>query len=141
MKRLLIVALCSLIALPGCAVRRTANVGFVPPPPPPRTGGQVDPVLMAGYVRQLPIGSRVKINLADGKVMNAILMKHDADPIVVQRRARIPEAPVEIALREILALEVDTSTSNPGRTFAIGAGAAVSATLGVILLLAAIFSD
>jgi hypothetical protein len=96
---------------------------------------------MADYVRQLPIGSRVRIDRATGGTLHAILLKHDSDPIVVQRRARIPEEPIEIPIKDILAMELETATSNTGRNVAIGAAAAAGATLGVLLLLAAIYSD
>jgi hypothetical protein len=96
---------------------------------------------MADYVRQLPIGARVKVTLGDGSVLHGILMKRDVDPIVVQRRTRIPEPPVEIAIRDIRALELETGGNNVARTVAISAAAAAGATLGFLFILAAIFSD
>jgi hypothetical protein len=68
-------------------------------------------------------------------------MKNDGDPLVVQRRTRIPEAPIEVPMREVLSVELELKNGNPARTAAIGAVAAVSATLGVLLILAAVFSD
>lgn len=140
MKRTLALFLSALMMLPACAARRAAPVA-TGPEPPPRVGGRVDPALMAGYIRQLRVGSRVRVDLASDRVIHGILMKNDADPIVVQRRTRIPETPMEIAVRDILAVELEPASTNPGRNIAIGAAAAVGATLGVLLLLAAIFSD
>ena len=127
------------LAVPGCATTRTSRI-----PTPPTSAPQqstVDLKVMADYVRQLKVGSRVRLSRTNGDEIRGILMKNDADPIVVQRRTRIPEAPIEVPLREVLGVELETKNGNPARTVAIGAVAAVSATLGVLLILAAIFSD
>jgi hypothetical protein len=96
---------------------------------------------MADYVRQLKVGSRIRLARTTGDEIHGILMKNDGDPLVVQRRTRIPEAPIEVPLQEVLSVELEVKNGNPARTAAIGAVAAVSAMLGVLLILAAIFSD
>jgi hypothetical protein len=98
-----------------------------------------DPSLMSDYVRQLPVGSRVRVTLADGSVLHGILMKGDADPIVVQKRTRVPEAPLQIAIKDVQAVELEAKTSG-GKTVAMGAAAGVAAALGVLLILAAVFA-
>jgi hypothetical protein len=100
-----------------------------------------DPALMASYVRQLPLGSRVRVSLSDGAVIHGTLIKADADPIVVQRRTRLPEAPLHIPLKRVTAVELEKGGGGPGRAIAIGAAAGAGAALGVLLVLAAIFSD
>jgi hypothetical protein len=46
-----------------------------------------------------------------------------------------------VPLQEVLAVELDVpANGNPARTIAIGAGAAAAATLGVLLVLAAVFA-
>jgi hypothetical protein len=67
-------------------------------------------------------------------------MKRDSDPIVVQRRTRLPEAPLTIPIADIVSLELE-SNGSVGRTIGIGIAAGAGATLGVLLLLAAIFAD
>jgi hypothetical protein len=138
MKAFLSLLLAVTLAAPGCA---TARASGIPTTSIPAQQATVDPKVMADYVRQLKVGSRVRLARANGEEIRGILMKNDGDPLVVQRRARIPEAPIEIPLREVLSVELETKTGNPARTVAIGAVAAVSATLGVLLILAAIFSD
>ena len=138
MKRFLALLLSVLLAAPGCAttLARQSRVDGTRTNPPAS-----DPALMADYIRQLPVGSRVRVTMANGKVIRATLMKRDADPIVVQRRTRIPEPPFEIPVPDILAVELDTPNGGVGRNIAVGAAAAAGVTLGVLLLLAAIFSD
>ncbi len=139
MKSPLVLVLCLLLAAPGCASSRLsyARLGS----PASQRTVPMDARLMAEYVRQLPVGARIRVSLTNGSVLRGTLMKRDADPIVVQRRTRIPEPPVEIAVANIAALELETSNGSVGRNVGIAAGAAVAATLGVLLMLAAIYSD
>ena len=137
MRRLLSLLLSVLIAAPGCA-GAIAHQSRVQPGVPKAAGSAVDPMLMADYIRQLPIGSRVKVTIRDGKTIRATLMKHDADPIVVQRRTRLPEPPIEVAVSDIVAMELDTPNGNMGRNIAIGAAAATGMTLGILILIAAV---
>ena len=139
MRRFVALLLCGSLLGSGCA-RVSASRGPAPALQHPARE-RVDPALMAEYVAQLPVGSKVRVNLAGGEIVRAVLMKRDADAIVVQRRTRIPEAPIAIPIANILAMELETAGSNPARTVAIGAATAVGATFGVLLLLAAIFSD
>jgi hypothetical protein len=131
--------LCGSLVGSGCA-SANASRGPLPAARAP-AHGRVDPALMAEYVRQLPVGSKVRVNLANGETVHGVLMQRERDPIIVQRRSRIPETPIEIPLKDILAMELETGGSNTARTVAIGTATAVGATLGVLMLLAAIFSD
>lgn len=138
MKRLFALALCVALAAPGCATttlhqRRDQRT----PDTAPATTARV----LADYIRQIPVGSRVRITEHGGRVLRATLMRNDGDPIVVQRRARIPEPPIELPIVSIAAVELDAPTSNVGRNIAIGAAAAAGATLGVLALIAAIVAD
>jgi hypothetical protein len=128
------------LAVPGCATSRASRISTTTTGPPQQQS-TVDPKVMADYVRQLKVGSRVRLARTNGDEIHGILMKNDGDPLVVQRRTRIPEAPIDVPLREVLSVELEVKNGNPARTAAIGAAAAVSATLGVLLILAAIFSD
>src|SRR5688572_1687908 len=139
MKRIVALLLCTLLSAPGCAAVTTPYAQRTPAPPS-GTAGLVDPVLMAEYVRQLPVGSRVKVTRRNGVVLHVTLMKRDADPIVVQRRTRLPEAPLTIPVADIVSLELE-SNGSVGRTIGIGVAAGAGAALGVLLLLAAIFAD
>jgi hypothetical protein len=97
--------------------------------------------LIHSYIRQLPVGSRVRVGLADGTVIRGTLIKAQGDPIAVQRRTRIPEPPLEIPLKSVRAVELEKNGNGPGRAIAIGAAAGAGAALGVLLVLAAIFAD
>lgn len=136
MRGMLVVLLSMLLALPGCTAART-DAALASPRP---AGRQPDPVLVAEYMRRIPVGSRVRIRLSGGEVIRATLLSGDADPAVLQRRTRVPEPPFTIPLRDVLAIELDTNGSI-GRTIAIAAAAGAGATLGVLLVLAALLAD
>ena len=138
MRTLLVPLLCALLALPGCATAGGPTIGALSPT---KASDGVNPAVMADYIRQLKVGSRVRVSRADRSVIRGTLMKNDGDPLVVQRRTRIPEAPIEIAIQDILAVEPDAGKGSVGRAVAIGAASAAGATLGILLLLAAVFSD
>jgi len=141
-RRLLCLMLTATVALSGCATARaTDNRGY--PTASARGGRQsIDPKVMADYLRQLPVGSRVRLSRLKGDDIRGTLMKNDGDPLVIQRRTRVPEAPIAVPLQNVLAVELDTpANGNAGRTIAIGAAAAAAGTLTVLFVLAAIFSD
>lgn len=140
MTRLLSLLLSVLIAAPGCA-SAIAHQSRSQPGVPRIAAPGVDPMLMADYIRQLPVGSRVKVTRRDGKSIRATLMKHDTDPIVVQRRTRLPEPPIEIAVGDIVSIEPDTQNGSMARNIAVGAAAATGVTLGILILIAAVVSD
>ena len=87
MKRLLALIVCASLAASGCAARTSAAPGV---PRAPILDREAQISVMRDYIKQLRIGSRVRVVQTNGTSMRAVLMKNDADPIVVQRRSRIP---------------------------------------------------
>ena len=138
MKKILSLLLVGALVLPGCATARASQARMAPPASQPPTA---DVKVMADYIRQLRVGSRVRLSRTNGDEIRGVLMKNDGDPVVIQRRARIPEAPIDVPLAEVIAVELDVNKSSVGRSIAIGAGAAAAAVLGVFAVLAAIYSD
>ncbi len=100
-----------------------------------------DRTLIAEYVQKLPIGSRIRVTLADGKRTRGTLMKVTAEHIIVQPRTRIPESPVEISIDRVRAVELETPNGSVARAIGIGIASGAGAILGVFLLLAAIYAD
>lgn len=103
--------------------------------------GASDPAVMSEYVQKLQLGTKVRVDRADGKVVKGTLMKATADAIVVQTRTRMPEPPIEIRLADVLAVTPEAGNGNIGKAIGIGAAAGAAAALGVILILIAVFDD
>ena len=135
MRRLLTVLLIVALLTPGCASARMSDTRF----PQPSAASLPDRALLTAYLDRLQPGSKVRARLAGGETVRGTLMQATNQGIVVQRRTRLPEAPVTIPIDRIQAVEIETSSST-GRAVAIGAAAGAGAALGVLLLLAAIFA-
>jgi hypothetical protein len=141
-RRLLCLMLTATVALSGCATARATDNRVYPTASTKGGRQSIDQKVMADYIRQLPVGSRVRLSRLKGDDIRGTLMKNDGDPLVIQRRTRVPEAPIAVPLQNVLAVELDTpANGNAGRTIAIGAAAAAAGTLTVLFVLAAIFSD
>jgi hypothetical protein len=135
MTRIIALILSVAVAAPGCAVARAQTRAASRPSESTQYLS-----VMASYVRQIPVGSRVRVSLADRRVIKGTLMKADADPIVIQKRTRIPEPPLAIAIKDVQAIELEGKNGGPGKAIAIGAAAGAGAALGVLMILAAIFA-
>lgn len=133
-RRLTAILLCAALAT-GCASASGPRVAADPQAPP------IDRQVMADYAQKIPPGSRVRVERTTGGPLRGTLMKAGPDAITVQRNTRVPEAPLEIPIESITRLTLDQPTSSVGRNIAIGIASGVGATFGVLLLLAAIWSD
>ena len=132
---LLIVA----VTLPGCATGTRLQSGS-------RPGAQTDRApahqsLIADYVQKLPIGSRVRVHLVDGRQERGTLMDATAERLVIQPRTRIPERPVQIPIDRVAAVELERGNGSVARAIGIGIAAGAGAFFGILLLFAAIYSD
>ena len=134
LRRILAVVLSGALVTTGCASASGTRVAQPPQLP-------LDRSMLADYVQRLPAGSRVRVDLTNGQSLRGTLMKATADAIVVQKNTRVPEPPVQIRLEELTRVTLDTGGSNVGKTVAIGIGAGVAATFGVLALLFALVGD
>jgi hypothetical protein len=134
MRRMLAFVLVVALTVPGCAATRATTSS------PPVISPASDPVI-GTFVRSLPPGSRVRIEMAGGRTMRGTLLQATEDSVTVQRHTRIPEAPVALSMRDVQRVTIDTPSSS-ARGMAIGAAIGAGAAIGVIWLIAAIaFSD
>ena len=134
-RKTLAVSLCVGLAGSGCA---SVSRGAAP----------VSPVLardhaaLADYVQRIAAGSRVRVERSGGAVLRGTLMKATDDSILVQEHTRVPEAPIDVPLADIARVALETnSPSSVGKIVGIGVASGVAATLGVIGILAAMWSD
>jgi hypothetical protein len=138
MKRVMAALLCVTLCAPGCA---SAGGGRYAAPQTTTYMSVRDEALLAAYVKQLPIGSRVRAMLTNGQSVRGTLMKATDESVIVQRRTRLPEPPVEIRMAELQSVEGDREGGGVGRAVAIGVATGAGAALGVFLLLAALLVD
>ncbi len=136
----IVLVLCTALSS-GCATAPGPRVAAATPAQaaaPSRSAA--DQAILAEYVQRLAAGTKVRVDRAAGEVVKGTLMKASDTAIVVQRRTRVPELPVEIPLSEVLAVTPE-SPNSVGKAIGIGAAAGAAAALGTILILIAAFSD
>jgi hypothetical protein len=127
---------CAALVTTGCASASGPRMAQGPAAP-----NVQDRAVLAEYVQRLPAGSRVRVERASGESLRGTLMKATPDSIVVQKNTRLPEAPVDVPLSDVTRVTLDATSSSLGKHIAIGVGSGVAATFGVLLILAALWSD
>lgn len=90
---------------------------------------------------RIPVGSRVKMTLNDGRRFTAVLLGVEGTDVLVRERTRIPEAPLRLPANRIAWLELDTARTGVGKMIAIGAAIGAGVTLGFLAILAASLDD
>jgi hypothetical protein len=136
MNRLICLALCASLVSSGCATAPALNS---------QTGVRTAPIadthaVMAEFLRTLPIGSRIRASIEDGKRIRGTLMKVTNEAVVILPRARVPEPPLEIPIDRIRSVELERP-NGVGRSIAIGAAVGAGAAFAVLMTLIAIYAD
>jgi hypothetical protein len=135
MKRWIAAVMCMNLVVSGCASASGGRIATS------STRRQVDTGVMAAYVRQMPVGSRIRVNVTDGQEIRGTLMKADEQRLLVQPRTRIPEPPIEIPIERVLRVELAGKGSSIGKAIGIGLAAGVGGALTIFAILAGIYSD
>lgn len=133
MKRAVALILAVALVLPGCASHTGAagNVMLAPP----------QPEWVKDYAAAIPLGSPVRVSRFDESTIRGDLIAVTNTTIVLQKRTRLPEAPVSVPMQRIRSVEVERPSGNLAKAIAIGAAAGAGAALGLLMIFAAIYSD
>jgi hypothetical protein len=133
LKRMIALALCGALASTGCASASGPRVAQT-------STAAIDRAVLADYVQRIPAGSKIRVERTTGGTVRGTLLKSGSDSLTMQRNTRVPETPIEVPFGTITRVTLDTG-SNTAKTVGIAVATGVGATFGVLLLLAAIFSD
>ena len=123
----------------SCATTPLANRRFNQQPNTADSGSP-DRRLLISYLTRLPIGSRVRATLVDGKTVRGTLMQATSEEVVVQRRTRIPEPATTIPIDQLSAVDLDAASA-VGKAVAIGVASGAAGALGMFWILVAMLSD
>ncbi len=134
-RKSVVVTLCAAMLATGCASASGPRVAQGPQAP------VIDRSVLADYVQRIAAGSKIRVERSGGDVLRGTLMKATANSIVVQKNTRVPETPVDIPLSDITRVTVDAGSSSLGKHIAIGVGAGVAATFGILFLLFSLAGD
>ena len=114
--------------LTGCATNRM-------PVTQPAPGGNA---AVIAYVRQLPLGTHVRVDRASERTVKGTLLKVGEQTLIVQPRTRVAVPPVEVPLSEVTRVTVDTGNGNSlAKSIGVGLAAGAGAAAAVILILIA----
>lgn len=83
----------------------------------------------------IPLGSKVKIQTANGDRFNATLMSVGSDSVMVKKNARRPEPAETIAFADLARIERDHGgNTNVGKAIAVGLAAGAGVILGLFAI-------
>jgi hypothetical protein len=146
MKRIVALVLTVMLVGSGCAQRRVgvglqsntrlqAGASHV-------STSQRDPEDWRRYVANLPPGTTLQIDLADGSRLTGIILSVEQDAVVVQPKTRLPSPVRRIPFDTIVALAPESSKGlNPGNAVALGAAAGAASFLTLFLIVCAALDD
>jgi hypothetical protein len=87
------------------------------------------------YIANLPLGTTLQIDLADGSRLTGIILSVEQDAVVVQPKTRLPSPTRRIPFDTIVALAPESSKGlNAGNALAIGAVAGVASFITLFLI-------
>lgn len=103
---------------------------------------QVAPDIWKGVAEQIELGSRVRLELRDGRALDAVLVAVRDEVLVVQPKVRIAVPPQEIPYAAIASLERRKGEGiGAGKAAAIGVATGVGAFFGIMLIMLGIAMD
>jgi hypothetical protein len=137
MRPLLSILICISLLTPtfGCASAGRRPAAATPQPV------IADTASMADYVRQLPVGSQVRVERIDGTSLRGTLMKAGPDAIVVQASTRIPEPPVEIPVSQLARVRLSGGGASTAKAVGFGIISGAGTFLAILAIVAATLSD
>jgi len=140
MKGFIALALTMALAATGCAQRST-RVATQASPRPNTTASRVSTVQRDAedwrrYISNLPIGTKLTLDLADGARVAGNIVSVEQGAVIMQPRTRLPSPAKRVPFDVIIALAPDSSGGmNTGSAIAIGAVAGAAAFVAVFLIL------
>jgi hypothetical protein len=93
------------------------------------------------YIEQLPSGTAIRIGLADGTRLKAILVGIEQGTVIVQPETRLPEPRRRIPLQAIVSLSIESGGINVGKAIAIGVGTGAASFVALFLIVMNLLAD
>jgi hypothetical protein len=90
------------------------------------------------YASELPIGATVRARTADGQRYTGALTHVDREGITIERRTRVPEAPLRIRFRQMDQLQLKENGSSVAKAIGIGIAVGAGTFFGIAMLFAAV---
>jgi len=140
MKGFIALALTMALAATGCAQRST-RVATQASPRPNTTASRVSTVQRDAeewrrYISNLPIGTKLTLDLADGARVAGNIVSVEQDAVIMQPRTRLPSPAKRVPFDLIVAIVPDSSGGvDTGKAIAIGAAAGAVSFVAFFLII------
>jgi hypothetical protein len=139
MRRIIALTLAATLGATGCAQRST-HVAMQAHVRPNTTASRVSTVRRDQedwhrYIANLPIGTKLTFDLADGSRVTGNILSVEQDAVIVQPRTRLPSPAKRVPFDLIVALAPESSGGiNTGNAIAIGAVAGAAAFVAIFFV-------
>jgi hypothetical protein len=136
--RLLALLLVTTLVLPGCATARMSvpdQVSLQPVRPADETD------VWRRFAAKLPVGSRVRVELADGSSVTGTLMVVEDEALVVKPRTRLPEPARRFPFSTIASIEPQRNGLGPANAILIGVVTGAATFFGLFILAITALND
>jgi hypothetical protein len=135
--RLISVLLVTTLVLPGCATARMSSsapmaASSVRVHPPPRAAGDAD--VWRRFVTSLPVGSKIRVDLADGTRVTGTLMVVEDEAMIVNPRTRLPEPARRLAFSTIVSIEPQRNGIGVTNAVLIGVASGVASFFAMFVI-------
>jgi hypothetical protein len=140
MKGFIALALTMALAATGCAQRST-RVATQASPRPNTTASRVSTVQRDAedwrrYIANLPIGTKLTLDLADGARVAGNIVSVEQGAVIMQPRTRLPSPAKRVPFDLIVAIVPDSSGGvDTGKAIAIGAAAGAVSFVAFFLII------
>jgi hypothetical protein len=94
-----------------------------------------DPEDWRRYIANLPVGTTLTIDLADGARVTGVILGVEQDEVIVQPKTRLPSPVRRIRFDTIVALAPQSTGLDTGKAIAIGAATGAASFLALFLII------
>jgi hypothetical protein len=137
--RLLALLLVTTLVLPGCATARMSVPDQMSLQQPVRPADETD--VWRRFAAKLPVGSRVRVELADGSSVSGTLMVVEDEALIVKPRTRLPEPARRFPFSTIASIEPQRNGIGPANAILIGVVTGAAAFFGLFILAVTALND
>ena len=132
-----VVWLCALLASGGCATTGATT----PTIQNPASGAVASQAVLVEYVQKLPPGTDVRVSRVSSHSVRGTLMKATDQSLFIQPKTRVAEPMMEIPIGDVVEVTPQHHGNSVGRAIGAGAAAGAAATLGIFLIMFAVYGD
>ena len=139
--QLLALLLATTLVMPGCATGRMASSDPIPIQTQARPAVTADTEVWRRFASQLPVGSRVRVELIDGTRVTGTLMVVEDEALIVKPKTRLPEPARRLPFTDIGSIEPQRNGIGVANAVLIGVVTGAASFFGLFILAVTALDD